>query len=345
MTGTLPDLAPLLAAYDLTPPVAVFALPNVGTNNRIVGVRTGAGDFVWKLYQTFDDPAPLRYEARLLAWLARQPLSFAVPAPLAGRSGDTLYPTDGGWQALFPLLPGGQPDSRDLAQVEAAGAALGELHGALACYPATPRPNIPSYGDLDHIHPAIPTPEALTARDFGLAGEPASDRLLAWWREHLRGLRSFIAGPYRALPRQMIHGDFALSNTLFHEGRLTAILDFEFAAPDARALDVASGLEFTLRYWDGASAAGLWPIAAAFCRGHARRAPLTAAEIAAIPRLIRLRDTVSALWHTGQWLARGQGERNRSSFDHLRGTARWLEAHEHELVATIRRAVPPAAGE
>lgn len=339
MAAALPDPAPLLAAYDLAPPVTVFALPAVGTNNRIRGVRTGAGDFVWKLYQTFDDPAPLRYEARLLDWLAGQPLSCAVPAPLPGRSGDTLYPTDGGWQALFPLLPGERPDHRDLAQVAAAGAGLGELHGVLARYPAMPRPNIPSYGDLDRIHPAIPVPEALTSRDFGLSSEPAGDHLLPWWRDHLRRLRTFIAGPYRALPWQMIHGDFALSNTLFRAGRLTAILDFEFASPDARALDIGSGLEFTLRYWDGATADKLWPIAAAFCRGYARHNTLTAAEIAAIPQLIRLRDTVSTLWHTGQRLVRGRGGRNRSSLEHLRGTARWLEAHERELVATIRDAV------
>ncbi len=341
----LPDPAPLLADYDLAPPVEVFGLTGVGTNNRIVGVRSGAGDFVWKLYQTFGDPASLRYEHDLLIWLAEQGLSFAVPAPSPGRSGETLYRTDAGWQALFPLLPGEQTDRRDLAQVEAGGAALGELHGVLARGPATPRPDIPSSGDLDRIHPAVPAPEGLTRRDFGLPDESPHDEMLAWWRQHLRGLRAFVAGSYRALPRQLIHGDFVLGNTLLHGGRVSAILDFEFAGPDARAVDVASGLEFALRPWDGTAADALWPIAAAFCRGYARRNILTEAEVAAIPWLIRLRDTASALWHTGQTLARGHGQRNRSSFEHLRDTARWVEVHEEELVATVRRALDRAVRE
>ncbi len=341
----LPDLTPLLAAYDLAPPVAVFALPGTGTNNRIAGVRTGAGDFVWKIYQTFGDPAPLRYEGQLLTWLAGQDLPFAVPAPLPGRSGETLYRTDAGWQALFPLLPGRRPDERDPAQVAAGGAALAELHGALARCPAAPRPGGASSGDLDPIHPAVPAPEGLTRRDLGLADGPDGDRALAWWREHLRGLRAFIAGPYRALPRQLTHGDFVLGNTLFDAGRVTAILDFEFAGPDARAVDVASGLEFAMRPWEGAAAERIWPIAAAFCRGYARWNGLTEAEVTALPWLIRLRDTASTLWHTGQTLARGHGERNRSSFERLRGTARWLEVYEGDLVATARRAFDRRARE
>ena len=342
VTSSLPDPAPLRAAYDLVPPVELFALPQVGTNNRITGVRSGGGNFVWKISQSFADPAPLRREHALLAWLAGRGLPFAVPAPVLDREGETLQRSAAGWGALFPLLPGERPDGRDPAQVEAVGAALGELHGALAYYPAAMWPDLPAYGDLDRIHPAIPAPEALTPRDLGLTGDTAPNRALAWWREHLIGLRAFIAGPYRALPRQMIHSDFALGNVLWHEGRLAAVLDFEFASADARAIDLASGLEFMLRPWDGEAVDELWPLATAFCRGYARAGALTAAEVAAIPWLIRLRDTVSTLWHTGRTLAHGLGERNRSSFEHLQGNSRWLTEHERRLVATIERALDPA---
>lgn len=341
MVAVPPDPTPLLAAYDLAPPVTIFALPSVGTNNRVAGVRTGAGDFVWKLYQTFDDPAPLHYEARLLTWLAGLGLPFAVPAPLPDRAGDAISRAGDGWQALSPLLPGDRPDPRDPVQVVAIGAALGELHRALEPYSRETRPNAPAFGDLDRLHPAIPSPEALTPEVFGLPGDPPRDRALAWWREHLAGLRAFIAGPYAALPRQPIHGDFAPSNTLYHDGRLSAILDFEFAAPDARALDLASGLEYTLRYWEGTPPEELWPIASAFCRGYARRNRLTDAEIDAIPQLMLLRDTVSTLWHTGRALASGQGARNRAGFEHLWDTTHWLATHERDLVATIHLAFDP----
>jgi homoserine kinase type II len=339
MTAALPDPAPLLAAYDLAPPVVVFALAEGGTNNETVGVRTGAGDFVWKRYRTSNDPAVLRYEGRLLDWLARQHLPFAVPAPIPDRSGATLNAAEGGWQALFPFLPGRRPDRRDPAQLVAVGAALGELHRAFARYPAAPRPNRPAYGDLDRLHPAISSPESLTPGDFGPPDQPSRAHLVAWWREELGRLWAFAGGPYRALPWQMIHGDFSIGNTFFHDGRLAAIFDFEFAAPDARALDVAAGLEFAIRYWEGGTPEEWWAIAAAFCRGYGRVNTLTEPEIAAIPRLIRLRDAASVIWHTGQGLARDRVPRGLISLEHLRGTARWLEAHERELVATIRDAV------
>lgn len=339
MTGTLPDLAPLLAAYDLTPPVAVFALPDAGTNNETAGVRTGAGDFVWKRYRTFSDPEVLRYEGRLLDWLAHQHLSFAVPTPIPDRSGETLSAAGGGWQALFPFLPGRRPDRRDPAQLMAVGAALGELHRAFAHYPAPSRPNQPAYGDFDRLHPAVSSPESLMPADFGVPDQPSHDHLVTWWREELGRLRAFAEGSYRALPWQMIHGDFSIGNTFFHDGRLAAIFDFEFAAPDARALDVAAGLEFAIRYWEGGTSEEWWAITAAFCRGYGRVNTLTEPEIAAIPWLIRLRDAASVIWHTGQGLARDRALRGLISLEHLRGSAQWLGEHEQQLVATIRRAI------
>jgi hypothetical protein len=43
---------PALAEDDLTPPISAYALPGQGINNHTVGIHTGAGDFIWKLYQT-----------------------------------------------------------------------------------------------------------------------------------------------------------------------------------------------------------------------------------------------------------------------------------------------------
>src|SRR2546421_775492 len=73
-----PAGALVLASYDLAPPVEIFALPQQGVNNHNAGVRTGAGDFVVKTYTSYDDPASIHYEHRLLTWLAEEALSFAV---------------------------------------------------------------------------------------------------------------------------------------------------------------------------------------------------------------------------------------------------------------------------
>ena len=43
-------LGDVLAHYALVPPVELFPLPTSGANNLTLGVRTGAGEFVWKAY-------------------------------------------------------------------------------------------------------------------------------------------------------------------------------------------------------------------------------------------------------------------------------------------------------
>lgn len=329
----------ILTAYDLPPPVTLFALPGAGgINNTVVGVRAGAGEYVYKTYSTHGNPATILYEHRLLGWLAAAGLSFAVPVPLPARDGGTLgrAPGGGGWGALFPLLPGEQLDRRDPTLAEALGAALRELHAALARYPNEPRPGFPAYGDLARVHPRVPDPFALTPPQLGLPDAASYDRLLGWWRGELARLRPFIAGTYRALPYQVIHGDFGPGNALARAGRITALLDFDFAAPDARAMDLAQGLEFTMRRWESPE-----PLAMAgpFCRGYARRGRLSEAEVAAIPWLIRLRDATAAVWWLGRSLTAGDARPQVERLEEMRAAGRWLAENERRLVEIVGREV------
>lgn len=67
-------------------------------------------------------------------------------------------------------------------------------------------------------------------------------------------------------------------------GRVSAVLDFEFATSAARALDVAMGLRMTIRVWENPEP---WDEARRFCQGYTRWTTLTEAE--AMPWLMRLR--------------------------------------------------------
>lgn len=334
-----PDLDVTLAAYDLAPPVEPFTLLDAGgINNGVVGVRTGSGDFVWKVYRTHGDPATIAYEHRLLGWLTGVGLSFAIPVPIATRGGETVCHGLQGWVALFPLLPGAGPDRRDPAQVEALGAALCELHAALARYPSAPRPGLSAYGDLERVHPRIPTPFGLTPDGLGLPDTPPYAGLLSWWRDELAQLRRLIEEPYRMLPQQVIHGDFGPGNTLFLGGRLVAVLDFDFAGPDARALDLASGLNFSMRIRENPEPLA---IARAFCRGYARGGRLTDEEVAAIPWLLRLRDATSAVWWLGRALATGDARPELGRIEEMQASVRWLEEHGRRLVEVVGRELQP----
>lgn len=204
-----------LAPYGLTPPLHVLPLAaGAGINNQVRVLQTGAGQFLWKRL-THGVPERILIEHHLLGWLAGAGLPFGTPQPLATATGATLLPFgDGGWQALFRWLPGEPVDRHDPVALAALGTALGALHGALAGVSADMRPTWASNGTLAAIHPRVPAPATLTPRDLGLPDAAPYRTSLADWRASVRSLDPFLAGPYRALPRQAIHGDFGPGNAL-----------------------------------------------------------------------------------------------------------------------------------
>jgi Ser/Thr protein kinase RdoA (MazF antagonist) len=124
-----------LDQYALTPPVSLFPLLRQGNSNTTIGVRTGASDFILKIYSGYDDPSRLKSEHELLAWLQQQRLSFAVPAPLRTKAGATMAFSGLGWQALTPFFPGSRVDPEHSQELESFGGALGELLSAFERFP------------------------------------------------------------------------------------------------------------------------------------------------------------------------------------------------------------------
>ena len=236
---------------------------------------------------------------------------------------------------LLPRLPGEQVARHDPAQVEALGEAGGALMVALAGVPPRPHPTMTSFGELRGIHPRLPEPFTLTPAELGLPETAEHVDLFAWWRGLLAEMATFIAGPYRALPRQMTHSDFGPGNALAVSGRVVAILDFEFAQPDARAIDMASALVFVMRLWERATPAAL-TMATTYCRGFARTGSLTEAEIAALPELMILRNVVSTIWWLGRDLAEGQAP-NLERLTELRDFVGRVTAFSDRLREVVRR--------
>ena len=352
----------VLSAYPLTPPFTEFVPSGSGLNNRVVGVRCAEGDFIWKEYQTHADPATILYEHRLLFWLDQSDLAVAVPAPVRAHDGATLVPSGQGWSALFRFLPGDPPDRARLDHIHAAGDALGQLHRVLARCPFEARPNFHGYGELRRVHPAIPEPQSLTPTDVGLPATPEWTDLFAAWRADIAELEDFVRTVYVHLPWQMTHGDYTPSNTLILEDRASAVLDFDMAQPDARAIDIAAGLKYSMRVDDFVIAknrtrierigqipadqnpdqnpenppesaqSAFYPtfypdplaFGAAFWQGYTQWVTPTDAEIAAIPTLIRLRDAVSAIWWLGRGLVNGDINRGVRRLHDMQTTKEWM---------------------
>ena len=315
------------ALYGLRSPIEAFAIGQ-GMNSQTVGAHTGNGDFLWKRYQPVHAEESIRYEHRLLGWLATRELSFSVPAPILTVDGDTLCLTDGGFGALFPFLPGGPVNYTEPRQLENVGGALAELHQALADYPTDPRPGMTDFEMLGSLHPALPNPHSLHSSHLSLPDAEPFASLLAWWRDEIAEVHAFLDSAFQLLPRQVIHGDYGPSNTLHAGNRLTGIVDFEFTGPDMRALDVASGLYFSMRVWKGDDP---WPRGEAFGRGYRRLARLTEGELAALPWLMRLRNAVSKIFWLGKSLADSTTEKQVLDIGDLQGFNHWLAGNSERL--------------
>jgi homoserine kinase type II len=298
-----------LRAWSLAEPVALRPTGG-GINNRTFFVDTPAGTSFLRLYQNTADPAHVRYEHAVLRALQAQPLPFRVPLPIPARDGETLVVLpDGKLGALFELLEGEPPEDRGVDYARAGGEALGQLHVALRAIEAPARPNHGTFGTF--------IPESID-----------DQRLQPIFAE----LHGSVPRLYAELPVQLCHNDYSLGNTLHVDGRVTAIVDFEFVGPELRALDLVPGWYFaTIRAPDGPERLAR---VGAFFDGYRRVDALSGAEALAMPALARL---VSAA-HLVHWLARARAgldpdNHHAGSADRLLELHAWLNRHGDDLVA------------
>lgn len=333
------NLDALLDAWPI-PHARTLVPVSSGRNNLSRFVATTAGTYFLRVYQNTNDSARISYEHALLEQLRRQGLPFALPQPLATDAGDTyLLTTDDAGAvaaALFPAIPGRRPERGDSAQTLLCAAALRELDDALAhieIAPSLPAQPLPMFGDLIGIHPLAPDPQAMVAR-LPVASEQRA-RLQALFAD----LVALVPPLYDQLPRQLIHADFCRGNVLVQAGRVSGVLDFEFASPDLRAMDFVVGLwSFGINARD---TAGLWSLLAAFARGYQRGGALATEEIMALPLLLRLREAAGLVHWVGR-LRQGLATEEQivCRVNDLLSVDDWLHTYRERLCQTVAAAVP-----
>ena len=286
-----PSVAALLEAWSLPAPTAVQA-PDRGTNNQVRILDAGGSRYVLRWHQNAT-AEQIEAEHRLLAALvAARRLTFRVPEPIETADGRWTVTTARGPASLTSWIPGDHP-ARDRPGLELAGSALGELDLALAELPLELAPTDWSTRPLSRVHPLVTdVADLATALVAALPAEPSAH----WFAERVAAIEAEAAHCYETLPRQIVHGDFALGNLLVSRGRVTGVLDFEIAGVDLRLTEVAAALTQST---DGLPADEV----AAFAHGYARHVRLTDAERAAVPTLIRYRALGSIVWRAGRWRA------------------------------------------
>lgn len=326
----VPDL---LSAWPIGGPWTVQPMVT-GGNNLSYPVAAPGGQYVLRIYQNTADPERVRYEHALLTRLERAGLPFSVSPPIPTRAGATLLPVaaDGEQQlaALFPLIPGQHPYDATLAQRRVCGATLAALDRVLGgvTIPA-PRGVLPPFGQLSEIHPAVPDPLEIP----GLLPLEREER--AQVARIVGDLIATAPALYSSLPRQIVHRDFDASNILMEGDRVTGVLDFEFAGPDLRALDLARSLsQFTISPWSSPEG---WSWVIAFVTGYRTRIELTSDEINALPDMMRLCRAMSLVHREGR---RRQGLATEADVlaraRALLMQEEWLDERREDLLQLLR---------
>lgn len=281
-------MATLFAEFDVGTLVSAKGIAEGVSNSNWLIETTGADGrgarFILTMYEFRIDLGDLPYFLSLLDHLAAR--GCPVPRTVHDREGRLFRLREGKALALIEYLPGVSVSEPTAAQARAVGAALADMHRAVADFPAT-RENGMGVAEWQRLADAC-GPEGLAAIDPELAQLVADDlpRLAAAWPQDL--------------PRSVIHADLFPDNVLMLGDTVTGLIDFYFACNDMTAYDVA----VTHAAWCfGADGRGFRPdLSAALLEGYEAVRPLLAQERAALPLLAQgaaMRFTLSRAY---DWL-------------------------------------------
>lgn len=276
------DIAAFLTRYDAGELVSAKGIAE-GVENSNYLIETTRDRFILTLYEKRVAADDLPFFMALLEHLAGKGLK--VPPAIKDRAGREIQELAGRPACLIRFLTGVSLSHPTAAQALAAGAAMGEMHRALADF-APVRPNtmgVATWGDLlgrcgrdlDGIAPGLYDRVAA-----------ALDAVTAQWPAHL--------------PVSAIHADLFPDNVLMLGDQVTGLIDFYFACTDVRAYDLA--VMHTSWTFDARGENPDAAIGAGLLAGYTSTMDLSAEERTALPLLARgacIRFLLSRAW---DWL-------------------------------------------
>lgn len=260
------ELQALIAGYDIGMPL-VFKGIAEGVENSNFYLQTDRGAFIVTLYEKRVRTKDLPFFLGLMEHLAEKGVS--CPQPVRSRGGDQSFVLNGRSGAILTFLNGVSLRKPESPHCAAAGRALAELHRAGSDF-ALRRPNaLGPEGWRELADATHARADAVERNLSALIGEALADLIRDWPGD---------------LPGGVIHADLFPDNVLFMQEKVSGLIDFYFACDDMYAYDLA----VTLNSWcfesDGAyNVTKSRALIAAYQSGR----PLTEAEIAALPLLMR----------------------------------------------------------
>ncbi|MEH7097107.1 phosphotransferase enzyme family protein [Neobacillus vireti] len=260
-----------------------------GENNTTVFILANNKQYVLRIYETHQDEDKVNYEHAVLLALIKRPLSFSIPVPMITLDGQTIVKTKSGSLAgMFQFIDGQNPVLEDLDQIYSFGKAAGQLTAELAEVNVNQLPVYRPYYDMDSTHPKCSLDQI---KNFSFNPPENFVELtheLVIIHKQLLSFQESV--PFiKKLPHQLVHGDLNASNILSDQnGKILAILDFEFVTHDLRVMEVAVSVSDFIN--DEEDEVIIFERIKAFLMGYGSSIKLTEGEIHALPLLIQLRS-------------------------------------------------------
>ncbi|HYH48861.1 MAG TPA: phosphotransferase [Acidimicrobiia bacterium] len=292
----------LQRAYDLGLWAEVRAMPAGKSQHYFL--TAGLGRFILRRSYRAKQPEGVQFEHELVAHLRAH--GFPGPEFVLTRDGEPFAVVDGRLWRVSVFVTGRPARQAHPGDAAAAARALAQYHelvdGFSASVPTPEAPLVP-WALADRLaaviarldqRPAIPAGEVGASLDYAL--------------ERAEAVTTRLQELYQTLPMTTIHAGCRRGSTLFDEERLAVVLDFDSAHREARALDVAVAVhDFAKLYGDPESIdykVHLDPaVAGHFVGAYHAEAPLSAAEVEAIPLLLLAKRLKRALGRYERLLA------------------------------------------
>ncbi len=273
------ELERLLARYDIGEPLSFKGIAE-GIENSNFYLQTDRGAFFLTLYEKRVAAQDLPFFLGLMEHLAQR--GVRCPLPVKTRDGHSLVMLNRRNAAIVTFLTGIALRRPDASHCAAAAAALAGLHKAGEGFALKRANTLGPQGWrplAQAIHGADTIEGGMTALING-------------------SLEELVSGWPSGLPSGVIHADFFPDNVLF-VGNEVGVIDFYFACNDAYVYDLAIMLNSWCFELDGS-----YNITKGQSVINAYRAarPLSEAEIAALPVLMRGSALRFLLTRTYDWL-------------------------------------------
>jgi homoserine kinase type II len=260
------ELIAFLDQYDLGGLLSCKGIAE-GVENSNFYLHVEAGNFILTLYEKRVAEVDLPFFLGLMEHLAAAGVS--CPQPVRSRAGTALGRLAGRPAAIVTFLEGYAIHHPEAKHCAALGEALAKLHIAGEGF-------------------ALQRANALSVASWRGLFEPQAERA----NEIAPGLRDLIMEELERLerdwpthlPRGVIHADLFPDNVLFLGDRVSGLIDFYFACCDAYAYDLAVSFNawcFNADWRYDAEKGG------ALVKAYRRLRPLSQAELAAFPTLLR----------------------------------------------------------